>query len=314
MKTGIFSLWIVSVFLMTCLCSDALAYQLGGRSWPNAEAVIYSQGGNSTATFDTAMIEAMNNWNNYSNFVYISIDRFIDPCANPNSYGPPWFSGYAFSNDDCGTAFGRSTLAVNLQWSIGSDIIQTGTVFNTAMSWDVYHGSGSNYDFRRVAIHELGHALGLEHEASVPSIMQPIYSTTLETPQADDINGLRAIYNVGVVAFVARFYRQCLAREPEPEGLDNWVASLSNGSRCGGDVANGFIFSQEFIDRNTSNEEFVTILYRAFLEREPDTAGYNGWVNYLYSGASRQEVLNGFVFSQEFENISTSYGIAPYCA
>ena len=117
---------------------------------------------------------------------------------------------------------------------------------------------------------------------------------------------------VSVSAFVTRFYQQCLGRQPEQAGLNGWVNALINSTLSGSDVAYGFIFSQEFINRNTSNETFVTILYRAFFGREPDTAGYNGWVNYLYSGASRQNTLNGFIYSQEFENLCANYGIAPY--
>jgi hypothetical protein len=114
--------------------------------------------------------------------------------------------------------------------------------------------------------------------------------------------------------FVTRFYQQCLNREPEQPGLNNWVSALENGSLTGADVANGFIFSQEFINRNTSNANFVTILYKAFFDREPDTGGYNGWLIHLNSGASRQSALNGFIYSQEFENLCNKYGIAPYSA
>ena len=114
--------------------------------------------------------------------------------------------------------------------------------------------------------------------------------------------------------FVTRFYHQCLSREPDQAGLNGWVNALIDGTLFGADVANGFIFSQEFINRNTSNEEYVTILYRAFFDREPDTGGYNGWLNQLSSGINRQSVLNGFIYSQEFENLCNSYGIAPYSA
>ncbi len=117
-----------------------------------------------------------------------------------------------------------------------------------------------------------------------------------------------------VESFVTRFYQQCLSREPEQAGLNNWADALINGTQSGADVANGFIFSQEFINRNTSNEEFVTISYRAFFNREPDAGGYNYWLNQLISGINRQSVLNGFIYSQEFENLCNSYGISPYSA
>ena len=118
----------------------------------------------------------------------------------------------------------------------------------------------------------------------------------------------------GTEDFVRRFYQECFGREPDDTGIINWVKALEAGSLCGADVANGFIFSQEFINWNPSNEDFVTTLYRAFFGREPDTAGYNGWVNYLYSGATRQDVLNGFIYSEEFENLCNSFGLAPYSA
>ena len=112
-----------------------------------------------------------------------------------------------------------------------------------------------------------------------------------------------------VEAFVTRFYQQCLGREPDAPGLEGWVNALIAGSLSGADVANGFIFSQEFINRNTTNEDFVTTLYRAFFDREPDDAGYLGWLNYLYDGNSRSETLDGFVSSQEFYNLCAQYGI-----
>ncbi len=113
-------------------------------------------------------------------------------------------------------------------------------------------------------------------------------------------------------AFVTRFYQQCLGRNPDQPGLDSWVDNLLNGSQSGSDVAYGFVFSDEFVNRNTTNEDFVTILYRAFFDRDPDAAGYSAWIGNLYGGTGRSDVLNGFVSSREFENLCQRYGIAPY--
>jgi glucose/arabinose dehydrogenase len=115
-----------------------------------------------------------------------------------------------------------------------------------------------------------------------------------------------------VEGFVTRFYRQTLAREPDAPGLNGWVNALIDGTISGADAAFGFVFSQEFINRNTSNEEFVTILYRTFFDREPDTGGYNAWVNFLNSGGARAAVLDGFTHSFEFEILSGSFGINPF--
>ncbi len=114
-----------------------------------------------------------------------------------------------------------------------------------------------------------------------------------------------------VEAFVTRFYQQCLGRDPDQSGLDGWVNALSDGSLSGSDVASSFILSNEFINRYTTNEDFVTILYWAFFNREPDSGGYSGWLNTLYDGTNRSDVLDGFTGSQEFINLCGNYGITP---
>ena len=117
--------------------------------------------------------------------------------------------------------------------------------------------------------------------------------------------------DTSVQGFVTRFYQQCLSREPDTEGLDNWTESLSNGYQAGADLAESFIFSEEFQNRNTSDSEFVTILYNAFFDREPDTSGYNNWMDQLADGMSRSFVLDGFTSAQEFITLCENYGITP---
>ena len=56
----------------------------------------------------------------------------------------------------------------------------------------------------------------------------------------------------------------------------------------------------------------MTILYEGFFGRDPDLPGYNGWVGLLNGGVSRHDVLDGFIYSLEFENLCDQYGIAPY--
>jgi len=128
-----------------------------------------------------------------------------------------------------------------------------------------------------------------------------IFPTTLSGGSKEQLQG-----------FVTRFYVQCLERQPDAGGLDQWVGRLLNGSQTGADVVEGFVFSEEFKAKNHSNEEFVKILYRAFFDREPDASGYSLWLGKLSSGTSREAVLNGFLESQEFANLCNSYGIKPY--
>lgn len=109
--------------------------------------------------------------------------------------------------------------------------------------------------------------------------------------------------------FVSRFYTIILDRQAEKEGLQNWVTALEAGTRGGADVADEFIHSAEFQSKKISDDAYVTKLYRAFFDREPDAAGKKAWLNALKSGKSRDYVLEGFLASDEYRDLCNKYGI-----
>ena len=196
---------LIALILSLFLCGEASAFCISGdgcpqtgTGWPGATATFHSKGFiGSNSTFDNAFVMALNNWNNHSNFSYSSINASADPCDSPDST-----RGWEFNSTICGSPFGGATLAITLTWANSfsptlNNIIDSDIFFNTTFTWDVHNGSGTNIDFKRVAVHELGHALGLSHENTVPALMNPLYSQTIETPQVDDFNGLRALYGGG---------------------------------------------------------------------------------------------------------------------
>jgi hypothetical protein len=65
--------------------------------------------------------------------------------------------------------------------------------FDEAETWATTHGGG-NIDLLSVAIHELGHALGLRHSSVSEAIMFPTYSGVKRTLASDDIQGIQSIY------------------------------------------------------------------------------------------------------------------------
>jgi hypothetical protein len=104
-----------------------------------------------------------------------------------------------FSNDIYGMAFESTTLAVTTNWLRRNVRVEADVIFNTGMTWDSYDGPlrrGSN-DFRRVALHEFGHVLGLSHPdengQTVASVMNSHISST-DHLTADDIAGAQALY------------------------------------------------------------------------------------------------------------------------
>ena len=64
--------------------------------------------------------------------------------------------------------------------------------FNTSQSWQI---NGTTYDLMTVAVHELGHAIGMGHSNVSTAAMYPAYNGTKEAVNTDDTSGIRTIYN-----------------------------------------------------------------------------------------------------------------------
>lgn len=116
--------------------------------------------------------------------------------------------------------------------------------------------------------------------------------------------------NEGVTAFVARLYVKALGRTYDEDGLNDWCGRILNQGWNPYRVATeGFLHSREFANRNTSDTEFVKILYRTFLDREYEETGLQYWLNRLRGGSSRDQVIEGFANSREFANLMAKYGL-----
>ena len=177
------------------------AYVLLDYRWPSATTTFNVDIPGADGKWNTAFEQAMGRWNAATIFEFrIRSDTFEDPCDTGDSE-----NGVGFVIDVCGEAFGDNTLATTVSWARGTRTTQSNIHFNEAYSWNVYDGpyrTGSwtgVVDFRRVAVHELGHALGLNHEDDVPAIMVTSISRgdTIVAPQADDIAGVDALYGTG---------------------------------------------------------------------------------------------------------------------
>ena len=112
-----------------------------------------------------------------------------------------------------------------------------------------------------------------------------------------------------VESFVERFYTEVLGRSSDVAGLASWSQALENGTMTADDIAQGFFFSQEFINRNLSNSDFIDTAYETLLNRMADSGGKASWLSQLNSGMSRSDMLDGFIYSIEFGTLADGYGI-----
>lgn len=131
-------------------------------------------------------------------------------------------------------------------------------------------------------------------------------------PAATAENGYKVIAGDGVEEFVTRLYQYCLGRNPDPDGLKVYCDALREGHITGGEATKSFFLSEEYTNKNHSNAQFLQTLYKAMFDREPDTGGFNGWMDAMNNGMSRPEVVDGFIYSSEFVNLCMRYGIIPY--
>ncbi len=104
--------------------------------------------------------------------------------------------------------------------------------------------------------------------------------------------------------FVERFYQMVLGRSADRESLEFWRDKLSNKEISAKEMAKSFFFSDEFKRRNISTIDFVKIVYRTLLDREPDKAGLDYWSGMLEKSLSREKFLDMFLNSEEFSALS----------
>jgi len=187
------------------------------------------------ALFSAALQEAVDDWNTSSTFIFDSdtTPAPINPCLNVG------INSVAFTSDVCGTAFGGQTLAVTLTTSINGASTRSIILFDESDPWR------QEFDFRRVASHELGHVLGLDHSDSNQAIMFPSVGD-VESPQADDIAGAAARYdidadNVGLAIDNCPDRANALQSDIDNDGIGNF---------CDSDADNDGVLNSSGVDQS----------------------------------------------------------------
>lgn len=103
--------------------------------------------------------------------------------------------------------------------------------------------------------------------------------------------------------FVQNLYRELLGRAPDPQGQAAWLSRLQQGGNSAGSrasVVQAFLSSPEYL------RHWVSCVYENFLNRAPDAAGLQYWVQQLNrpaapgAGIDEQAVVAAILGSSEY--------------
>jgi len=195
---------LLSIVLLAAAAGASQSFWANGPSWPSGTVPIQIELGSAPALSDgcadwsCSASGAIDRWNLFMSRVQLrAVANSLHARGELNGRNDMFFA-----DDMYGKAFGHDTLALTTWWYRGDALVEADTGFNRAKRWDSYRGNakpGLVYDLRRVALHELGHVLGLghpeDHGQDVTAMMNGTMGD-LDTLTADDITGIQSLYGV----------------------------------------------------------------------------------------------------------------------
>ena len=200
--------WLVTLMVVS-VAAWSFNFNTGSPKWPGASTLIFTGIPGTSPSgipWSVALQQAADEWSSKTAFEFETSPLYRDPCVGsfPGSR-PDFLNGADFRTTVCGNSLSGSTLAVTVYFTetniLGSaDIVEADVVYNANLNFDVYDGplrynrGAAVYDFRRIALHELGHVLGLNHEDNRSAIMNSRIGNVFSLQQ-DDIDGANSLYS-----------------------------------------------------------------------------------------------------------------------
>ena len=191
---------VVLLLLLAQVVGDSWVTQTYG--WRFSGLPVFLNLGSLGASWRSGAIDSLREWNRAagrSMFSWSSTNRALG-CGENGRNDVYW------SNTQCGGTWGGAdgtiTQAITRFWHRDQLVYEADVVFNNTLEWDIYSGplrSSVRHEFRRVALHEFGHVLGLahpdDHGQSVAAVMNS-RSSDIDSLQQDDIDGLQFLYGL----------------------------------------------------------------------------------------------------------------------
>ena len=182
-----------------------MGYSLENSSWPGSTLPVRIQLGPSnivlrdgSVSWNDVAENAFSVWN--EQMARLKVGWTVTPPSTPTS-GGNGVTEIQFGSTVYGDSFGSNVLAITLVSHSGGQMLECDVVFNSRYHFDSYRGSLSAnlFDLHRIAIHEFGHVLGLDHpdearpRQNVAAIMNS-RTSDIDHLEVDDVVGIRALY------------------------------------------------------------------------------------------------------------------------
>ncbi len=112
--------------------------------------------------------------------------------------------------------------------------------------------------------------------------------------------------NTNLLRAVVRLYRAYYLRNPDYLGLGHWIRRRQQGTPLS-QISNQFAAAPEFALRYgfLDDDQFVDLVYKNVLGRDPDVRGRQHWVDQLNGGLYRGQLMTRFSEAPEFVHKSS---------
>ena len=160
------------------------------------DVTLLSDGLTRAKSIQAAMVDAARGWN--PNLGSAQFAPTIMPVgsggADGNHLNEIFYSAAPYS-----MAWETNTLAVTTAWYSGNQRVEADIIFNNSYTWDSYRGARRSgvVDIQRVALHELGHVLGLDHPDEAGQTVTAMLNSQvsdLDSLASDDLTGAQRLY------------------------------------------------------------------------------------------------------------------------
>ena len=180
----------------------ASAFVMMGSRWPDGVVTMHLQLGPSTllsdgsASWGESAEGALADWNQHISRVQFRVVRNSNTALGDGND----VNNVFFAENVYGMSFDTTTLAVTTSWFFRGTRTEADVVFNSRQEpWDSYSGPlrRGTTEFRRVALHEFGHVLGLRHPDDHGQAVSAIMNSrvgAVDRLTADDIAGATELY------------------------------------------------------------------------------------------------------------------------